>query len=65
VDPARFEGMAFEHFFLQPMDGPLRADNTARAIRDCQQHPRWRLGRAVAQDDWNPMSYEISQRFFF
>jgi 7-carboxy-7-deazaguanine synthase len=44
VDPATFETMAFEHFFLQPMDGPLRADNTARAIAYCQQHPKWRLG---------------------
>lgn len=44
VDPARFEGLGFEHFFLQPMDGPLRADNTAKAIAYCQQHPQWRLG---------------------
>lgn len=44
VDPARFESLAFEHFFLQPMDGPDRAANTARAIDYCQQHPQWRLG---------------------
>jgi len=44
VDPARFEALAFKHFFLQPMDGPLRADNTAKAIAYCQQHPQWRLG---------------------
>jgi 7-carboxy-7-deazaguanine synthase len=44
VDPARFEGLAFELFFLQPMDGPLRTDNTAKAIAYCQQHPQWRLG---------------------
>ena len=44
VDPARFEGLAFEHFFLQPMDGPNRADNTTKAIAYCQQHPQWRLG---------------------
>jgi organic radical activating enzyme len=44
VDPARFEALAFDHFFLQPMDGPLRADNTARAIAYCQKHPRWKLG---------------------
>jgi 7-carboxy-7-deazaguanine synthase (Cx14CxxC type) len=43
VDPARFEGLAFEHFFLQPMDGPARAENTAKAIDYCQQHPQWRL----------------------
>lgn len=44
VDPARFETLQFEHFFLQPMDNPQRADNTARAIEYCQQHPQWRLG---------------------
>jgi 7-carboxy-7-deazaguanine synthase (Cx14CxxC type) len=44
VDPARFAGLDFQHFFLQPMDGPDRADNTAQAIAYCQQHPQWRLG---------------------
>jgi 7-carboxy-7-deazaguanine synthase (Cx14CxxC type) len=44
VDPARFAGLTFEHLFLQPMDGPERAANTARAIEYCQQHPQWRLG---------------------
>ena len=43
VDPARFEGWAFDHFFLQPMDGPARAENTAKAIAYCQRHPQWRL----------------------
>ena len=44
VDPAQFEAWAFAHFFLQPMDGPQRAENTQAAIAYCQQHPRWRLG---------------------
>jgi 7-carboxy-7-deazaguanine synthase len=43
VDPARFEALAFERFFLQPMDGPDRAANTAAAIDYCLSHPRWRL----------------------
>jgi 7-carboxy-7-deazaguanine synthase (Cx14CxxC type) len=33
----------FQHFFLQPMDGPERARNTAAAVDYCLQHPRWRL----------------------
>ena len=41
--PERFEHLAFEHFFLQPMDGPARAENTQAAIRYCLDHPRWRL----------------------
>lgn len=43
VDPARFEGLAFERFLIQPMDGPARAANTAAAIAYCLAHPRWRL----------------------
>jgi 7-carboxy-7-deazaguanine synthase (Cx14CxxC type) len=43
VDPARFEGWAFERLLLQPMDGPDRAANTAAAIDYCLAHPRWRL----------------------
>ena len=43
VDPARFEGLDFERFLLQPMDGPRRAENTEAAIAYCLAHPRWRL----------------------
>jgi len=41
--PERFESLAFDHFFLQPMDGPARARNTREAIDYCLAHPRWRL----------------------
>ena len=43
VDPARFEGLDFERFFLQPMDGPERDAATAAAIDYCLSHPQWRL----------------------
>ena len=43
VDPARFEGLDFERFALQPMDGPDAAANTRAAIAYCLAHPRWRL----------------------
>jgi 7-carboxy-7-deazaguanine synthase (Cx14CxxC type) len=43
AEPERFEGLAFRHFFLQPMDGPAREANTAAALRYCLSHPRWRL----------------------
>jgi 7-carboxy-7-deazaguanine synthase (Cx14CxxC type) len=43
VDPARFESLAFERFFLQPMDGPDRDAATAAAIGFCLSHPKWRL----------------------
>jgi 7-carboxy-7-deazaguanine synthase (Cx14CxxC type) len=41
--PERFEGLAFEHFWLQPMDGPEREANTAAAVAYCLAHPHWRL----------------------
>ncbi len=43
VDPARFEGLDFERFLLQPMDSPDREANTRAAIAYCLEHPRWRL----------------------
>ena len=43
VDPATFEPLAFDQFFLQPMDGPAQAANTRAAIDYCKAHPQWRL----------------------
>jgi 7-carboxy-7-deazaguanine synthase len=43
ADPAAFEGLAFRHFFLQPMDGPQREANTRAALQYCLAHPQWRL----------------------
>ncbi len=41
--PELFESFLFDHFFLQPMDGPLVQENTRLAIDYCMRHPRWRL----------------------
>jgi 7-carboxy-7-deazaguanine synthase (Cx14CxxC type) len=41
--PEAFEGMSFERFSLQPMDGPARERNTALAVEYCLAHPQWRL----------------------
>jgi 7-carboxy-7-deazaguanine synthase (Cx14CxxC type) len=41
--PEQFEQLAFEHFFLQPMDGPERQRNTQLAVEYCKAHPWWRL----------------------
>ena len=43
AEPERFAGLAFAHFFLQPMDEPKRAENTAAAADYCLAHPQWRL----------------------
>ncbi|SEF75098.1 7-carboxy-7-deazaguanine synthase [Marinobacterium lutimaris] len=41
--PERFEELDFEHFYLQPMDGPLQETNTRRCVDYCMAHPRWYL----------------------
>ena len=41
--PERFAHLAFERFWLQPMDGPDQAANTAAAVDYCLTHPQWRL----------------------
>jgi 7-carboxy-7-deazaguanine synthase (Cx14CxxC type) len=41
--PERFAGLAFEHRFLQPMDGPLLTENIKRTVAYCLEHPAWRL----------------------
>lgn len=41
--PGNFEDLEFDHFFLQPMDGPSLEDNTRRALDYCLRHPLWKL----------------------
>jgi 7-carboxy-7-deazaguanine synthase (Cx14CxxC type) len=41
--PEQFESLEFDHFFLQPMDGPDVAEFTRQAIEYCMLHPQWRL----------------------
>jgi 7-carboxy-7-deazaguanine synthase (Cx14CxxC type) len=41
--PEVFAGLSFDHFFLQPMDGPNIAKNTELTAEYCRRHPQWRL----------------------
>jgi 7-carboxy-7-deazaguanine synthase (Cx14CxxC type) len=41
--PESFTDCDFDHFYLQPMDGPNLAENTKLAIDYCMANPRWRL----------------------
>ncbi len=43
AEPEQFGDWRFEHFFLQPMDGPDRERNTQLATEYCLKHPQWRL----------------------
>jgi 7-carboxy-7-deazaguanine synthase (Cx14CxxC type) len=43
AEPELYEDLDFEHFLLQPMDGPEVLGNTKAAIDHCLAHPRWRF----------------------
>jgi 7-carboxy-7-deazaguanine synthase len=43
IDPGDLADLAFDNFFLQPMDGPDLTANTNKAAAYCLSHPRWRL----------------------
>lgn len=40
---AAYEALDFEHFFVQPMDGPDLEQNTRLAIDVCKSNPKWKL----------------------
>lgn len=41
--PGQYENLAFDHFYLQPMDCEEAAAHTEKAINYCMDNPRWRL----------------------
>jgi len=43
LKPDDVDDVDFRHYWLQPMDGPMRAENTERAVQYCIEHPPWRL----------------------
>jgi 7-carboxy-7-deazaguanine synthase len=42
-DLSAYEGLDFENFFVQAMDGPLAEFNTKLAIETCKRNPKWKL----------------------
>jgi 7-carboxy-7-deazaguanine synthase len=43
AEPELFADLDFRHFFVQPMDGPRREENTRLAVEYCLRHPQWRV----------------------
>lgn len=43
AEPDRYVDLAFDHFLLQPMDGPDREAATQAAAQYCLENPVWRL----------------------
>jgi 7-carboxy-7-deazaguanine synthase len=42
-DDLPWPALHFDHYLLQPMDGPATSQNTVAAIAHCQANPQWRL----------------------
>lgn len=42
-DDVDAQGVHFQHYYLQPMDGPRLRENTDDAVRYCMANPRWSL----------------------
>ena len=42
-DLSAYQHLDFEHFYVQPMDGPLVEFNTRLAIDTCKRNPQWKL----------------------
>ena len=47
LEPDALRDLAFDHFWIQPMDGPDRDANTKLAVDYCLAHPEWRLSVQV------------------
>lgn len=47
INPKDFENMAFNHFFIQPLDDEAQEDNIQEAIRFCLDHPKWKLSLQI------------------
>ena len=43
AQPEQFTSLAFDYFFLQPLDDEHRLKNTQATIDYCLAHPQWRL----------------------
>lgn len=47
LEPEQFETLAFQHFFLQPMDGLNLRENQQLVAVYCLQHPQWRVSLQI------------------
>jgi 7-carboxy-7-deazaguanine synthase len=43
AEPERFDDLAFDNFYIQPMDSPLQKIHAQMALQFCLQNPQWKL----------------------
>lgn len=41
--PEKFANLSFTHFYLQPMDGPEKAENEQLTLAYCLANPNWKM----------------------
>ncbi|MDX2028185.1 MAG: 7-carboxy-7-deazaguanine synthase [Alphaproteobacteria bacterium] len=47
LDPTQFEHLKFDHFFVQPMDGPSVKENTVIAEVFASERPLWKVSHQM------------------
>ena len=47
VRPEDVAHLDFQHFYLQPMDGPRLQENIRAVVAYCQAHPQWKLSLQI------------------
>jgi len=47
LNPSQYENLAFEHFFLQPLDDPQYPNTIMKVVEYCLAHPRWKLSLQI------------------
>ena len=47
LDPSDYEGLNFDHFSLQPMDGLNIQQTTHETLDYCMNHPQWNLSLQI------------------
>ena len=47
LNPSQYENLAFEHFFLQPMDDPKYPNTIMKVVEYCLEHPKWKLSLQI------------------
>ncbi len=47
LDPGEYKDLEFDHFLVQPRDGPDYRENLHKAVRYCLDNPGWRLSLQI------------------
>ena len=43
MNPRQYQDLDFDHFFIQPMDGPNQGENIEKSKEFVVKNPKWKL----------------------